>query len=221
MTQSYEVYVGNLPSDVSIETLHGLFSQVGQVLSIWINQKYKLITYGFIKFGDVNAANEACERFNNRELNFSKIKVKMSFENGKRQKSILLDLPKKVGCSKNHTLKKILVQNLRKNPEIVKDFHNACKEAQNIDFPNQCEIITNYCEQPNLLTLEQTIIRNFKTPRQKNPVPVDFDLTKDKVMLTKQFDKYFNLTLTTVRPIVLPTEKKKKPFALDYRSVVD
>ena len=81
MTESYEVYVGNLPTDVLKQKLEELFSDVGDIVSIWINPKYKQITYAFITFGDYDTANEACKRFDNYELNFSKLKVKMSFMN--------------------------------------------------------------------------------------------------------------------------------------------
>ena len=39
MTESFEVYVGNLLTSVSQEKLEQLFSQVGELNSIWINQK--------------------------------------------------------------------------------------------------------------------------------------------------------------------------------------
>ena len=117
MAKSYEVYVGNLLTSVSKQKLQNLFSQVGDIVSIWINPKHKQITYGFIGFADLASANEACKRFNNEELNFCKIKVKMSFmsfmsKSEKSEKSILLELPKKKQCLKSHSLKKILVKNL-------------------------------------------------------------------------------------------------------------
>lgn len=34
---TYSVYVGNLPTTVSTEQLKNLFSQVGEVLDVWIN----------------------------------------------------------------------------------------------------------------------------------------------------------------------------------------
>ena len=238
MTESYEVYVGNLVTSVSKQELQNLFLQVGQIVSIWINPIHKQITYGFIGFADLTAANEACEQFNNRELNLCKIKVKMSNRTKLQQetresssssssssttttKGILLELPKKTGCSKSHILKKIFVKNLRQNQEIVKDFAMACKEAENIAFPKRCEMIKTNSEQSDLSTLEKTIIRNFKTPRQKNTVLVDFDLSKGKLMPTEQYDKYFNLQLLTPRSVTQPKQKKAKPFELDYRAVCE
>ena len=220
MTESYEVYVGNLPTDVLKQKLEELFSDVGDIVSIWINPKYKQITYAFITFGDYDTANEACKRFDNYELNFSKLKVKMSFMNV-GSKGILLDLTKKKGRSKSYLLKKLLVKNLRENPEIAKDFATACKEAEDITLPKQLQMIKTAPEQSDLSSLEETIIRNFKTPRQKNAVPVDFDLSKGKLMSTDEYDKHFNVILTKPRFLVPEIQKQTIPFELDYRSVCE
>ena len=94
MSKSYSVYVGDLPTTVSTEQLQNLFCQVGQILHVWINPSYKTITYGFIKFSNKAAAQEACKRFNGLKLDFSQIKVNLSTENDKfNNSSILLELP--------------------------------------------------------------------------------------------------------------------------------
>ena len=196
MTESYEVYVGNLPTDVLKQKLEELFSDVGDIVSIWINPKYKQITYAFITFGDYDTANEACKRFDNYELNFSKLKVKMSFKNV-GSKGILLDLPKKKGRSKSDLLKTILVKNLTENPEMVEDFVIACRKMENLTRSDECETVTTNPHECNLETLEETIIRNFKKPRQKTTIPIDFDLTKDKHLTTEESNKWFNLQLAT------------------------
>ena len=72
MTESYQIYVGNLPANVSKQQLEELFSQLGDVVNIWINRKYKALTYAFIGFNDLDTANEACKRFDNYELDFSR-----------------------------------------------------------------------------------------------------------------------------------------------------
>ena len=134
MTNSYEVYVGNLSTTVSTEKLKNLFSQVGQILHVWINPSFEKITYGFIEFANLVAAEEACKRFNEQKLDFFAIKVRLSEQNKIKLKvkprrpnnSILLELPTKTCCSKNHLVKKNLVKNLRENKEIVKDFTEAC-----------------------------------------------------------------------------------------------
>ena len=233
MTESYEVYVGNLSTSVSKQELQSLFSQVGNILSIWINPKHKQITYAFIGFADLTTANEACKRFDNQEFYLHNIKVKMSFKNIKIEtssRSILLDLPKKKRCLKSHLLKKILVKNLKENPEIVENFKMACQEMENIADHNNYEMIKTNPEQCDIITLEETIIRNFETPRQKKTIPVDFDLSKGKLMSNEQSDKWFNLQLSTPRveqqqqqqqQPQTPKKQKKIPFELDYRSVCD
>lgn len=229
MTESYQVYVGNLPADVSKQQLEELFSQLGDVLNIWINQKYKALTYAFIGFNDSDTANEACKRFDNYELDFFKIKVRRSFKNIAfcKEKSILLELPKKKGVSKSHALKKILCKNLQQNPDIVESFKMAMQETQYLTDSTQCEVVKTNPEQCNLETLEETVIRNFKKPRQKKPIPIDLDLTKGKPMSLEQSNKWFNLQFETTKTTQQQQQqqkevvKKKIPFELDYRSVCD
>ena len=87
MNNFYKVYIGNLSVTVSEERLKNLFSKVGEVNRIWINQKYQKVTYGFIEYYHLNEAKKACEQLNNRNL-----------DNAVRKKtddSILLELPKK------------------------------------------------------------------------------------------------------------------------------
>ena len=225
---TYEVYVGNLPTTVSTEKLKNLFSQVGQILDVWINPSYEKITYGFIKF-----ANMVAKRFNDQKLDFFQIKVRLSeqtklklkFKPTRPNNSILLELPKKTGCSKNHLVKKILVKNLRENKEIVEDFKEACVEAENIAFPKKFEIVKTALELPDLTTLETTVTRYFKPTREKNTLQVDFDLSKGKLLTTEQNDKFFNMQLAKPQPVQEENKtkqnKKTKPFELDYRSVSD
>ena len=228
---TYEVYIGNLPTTVSTEKLKNLFSQVGQILHVWINPSYEKITYGFIEFANMVAAEEACKRFNDQKLDFFQIKVRLSeqtklklkFKPTRPNNSILLELPTKTGCSKNHSIKKILVKNLRENKEIVKDFTEACVEAENIAFPKKFEIVKTALEPPNLTTLETTVTRYFKPTCEKNTLQVDFDLSKGKLLTTEQYDKFFNMQLTKPRPVreQNKTNQNKIPFELDYRSVSD
>ena len=231
MSESYQIYVGNLPTGVLKQELEDLFSQVGDVLNIWINPKYKQLTYAFIGFNDSDTANEACKRFDNYELDFFKIKVRRSFKNIAfcKEKSILLELPKKKGVSKSHALKKILSKNLRQNPDMIESFKMATEEMRYLTDSTQCEVVKTNPEQCNLETLEETIIRNFKKPRQKKPIPIDFDLTKGKLMSVEQSNRWFNLQFETTttqqqqQQQQQQTEivKKKIPFELDYRSVCE
>ena len=122
----------------------------------------------------------------------------MSFKYVKIEpKGILLELPKKKGRSKSHLLKTILVKNVRENPEIVEDFIMACQKMENLTCSDQCKTVTTNPHECNLETLEETIIRNFKKPRQKTTIPIDFDLTKDKHLTTEESNKWFNLQLST------------------------
>ena len=227
MTESYQVYVGNLPADVSKQQLHELFSPLGDVGDIWINNKYKTLTYAFVGFGDLNTCNEACKRFDNYKLDFFKIKVKRSFKNVTfaNEKSILLDLPKKKSSSKGHFLKKILNKNLRQNPDIRESFKLAMQETEYLTDSDKCEVVKHDGKQCNLETLEETIIRNFKKPRGKKAIPIDIDLTKGKLMSIEQSDKMFNLqftlTKTTQQQQQQQTVRKRIPFELDYRSVCE
>ena len=230
MTESYEVYVGNLPANVSKEQLDELFSPLGDVRNIWINTKYKTVTYAFVGFADSDTCNEACKRYDNYELDFFKLKVRRSFKNitfGK-EKGILLDLKKKTAPSKSHTLKKILNKNLRQNPDIRESFKMAMQECDYLADSDQCEVVKHCGEECNLETLEETIIRNFKKPRQKKPIPVDIDLTKGKLMSVEQSDKMFNLQFTLTKTTQQQqqqqqqkTVRKRIPFELDYRSVCE
>ena len=234
MSESYQIYVGNLPTGVLKHELEDLFSQVGDVLNIWINPKYKLVTYAFIGFNDSDTANEACKRFDNYELDFFKIKVKRSFKNIeiRNARSILLELPKKKGTSKSHALKKILCKNLRQNPDMIESFKMATEEMRYLTDSAQCEVVKTNPEQCNLETLEETIIRNFKKPRQKKPISIDFDLTKGKLMSLEQRNRYFNLQFETTTTTTQQQQqqqqqqqteivKKKICFELDYRAVCD
>ena len=223
MTHQYQVYVGNLSTAVSTENLKDLFSQVGQVLDVWINPQFKKTTYGFVKFDNIISAEDACEQFNDQNLDSFHIKVRIS-ELTKRnlqvkskinlpkREGILLEMPKKEGESKSYLLKKIFNQNLRENKEIIEDFQKACLEAENIAFPQKFEIVKTAHEPPDLMMLETTVLRYFKQPREKNTVQVDFDLSKGKRLTTEQYDKFFNLKLTKPRPITKKEEKKKKTF---------
>ena len=236
MTESYQMYVGNLPTNVSKQQLKELFSPLGDVVDIWINKKYKALTYAFVGFADSNTCNEACKRFDNYELDFFKLKVKRSFKNiawrneKSNEKSILLNLPKKTGMTKSHLLKKILNKNLRQNPDMRESFKMAMQETEYLTDSNKCEVVKHSGEECNLETLEETIIRNFKKPRQKKAIPVDIDLTKGKLLSLEQSNRLFNLQFTSTETTQQQqqqqqqqqrTARKRIPFELDYRSVCE
>ena len=241
MRYCYDIYIGNLPTTVSTEQLKDLFSQVGEVVDIWINPRFNKITYGFVKFDNVISAEDACEQFNGQYLDSLQIKVRISEQTKRnlqvkskiksgnsltaapKREGILLELSKKTGVSKSCLLSQKLHENLRKNKEIVLDFAKACLEAENITSPQKFEIVKTDPEPANLTMLETTVLRYFRpTIVKKNTLKVDFDLSKGKHLTTEQYDKFFNLKLTKPRPV---TEEQKtmtrKPYALDYRSVCD
>ena len=203
MNNCYDVYIGNLSTTVSVERLKNLFSQVGKILSIWINQKNKRVTYGFIGFSNLIAAEEACKRFNDQKLDYFAIKVKLSKKTELKLKyrpkrpngTILLELPKKTGCSKNETVIRILRKDLKENKEISKDYEEAYLEAENIAFPKKLEMIKTAPETPDLTTLETTIKRYFKPTCEKKTLfkQVDFDISKGKVLTTEQDNKFFKI----------------------------
>ena len=223
---TYSVYVGNLPTTVSTEQLKNLFSQVDEVLDVWINPLYEHITYGFIKFLTEVAAQEACKQFNGLKLDYSQIKVNLSIKNEtqssnessnkstRKRDSILLELPKKTGVSKNHLVKINLLKTLRQNKDIVEDFKLACKEMEDISFSDVPHIIKTAVEPTDLTTLETTVTRYFKKP-EKHTAKVDFDLSKGKLLTNEQYDRFFNVQFTKPRPVV-PAEKieKKKTFCI-------
>ena len=217
MTFFYEVYIGNLTTTVSTEKLKDLFSQVGEVIDVWINPQFKQITYGFVKFDNIISAEDACEQFNGQNLDSLQIKVRisertksdlqvkskiktkgdLSLVTAPKREGILLELPKKTGVSKSSLLTKKLHQNLRENKQIIQDFAKACLEAENITSPQKFEIVKTAPEPANLTMLETTVLRYFKpTIVKKNTLKVDFDLSKDKLLTTEQYDKFFNLQLT-------------------------
>ena len=233
------VYVGNLPADVSNEKIEQLFSKIGAVFDVWINQSYEHITYGFVEFENAKHVNEACVRFNNYELDFFKLIVRPSKRKTTTDttkttssKSILLELQKKRSPSKNHILKKRILQTLNENKDIVKDFKKAICEADNIAFPRSFLITKTDPEPINLSTLDEIVTRYYKKPRQKSTLPfeVDIDLSKGRLLTTEQHDKLFNFDMVKQqlnesvekpKQSEVKPKQNKSPFELDYRSVCD
>ena len=205
LSNSYDIYIGNLSASTSREKLRILFSEIGKILFVWINQKHQRCTYAFITFYHLIDAKKACEQFNNQNLDGFVIKVQLSFKTEqklansvrKRTDSILLELPKRTGKkipTKEDRIREILRDNLIKqnSKEFVRDFANALIEAENVCF-KECEIIKTEPETPDLRTLENTIKRYFKGTSKGNSLfkEVDFDISKDNVITTEQNDKFF------------------------------
>ena len=243
MSKYFQVYVGNLPTNVSNLQLRELFSPLGDVLHIWINRQFKTITYAFIGFADLETCNEVCKRFDNYELGLSKLKVAMSFKNEdknkdknknkKEEKTILQDLRRKEGMTKMHVLNLTLMKDLRENRDIRESFKMAMQDAEYVTDIDKFEVVKHVGEPCNLETLEETVIRNFKKPHQKKPIAIDIDLTKGKRLSLEQNDRLFNLkfqtttTTTTTTATTTATgtktkqQRRKIPVSMDYRSVCD
>ena len=205
MDNCYSIYIGNLSITVTRERLQNLFSKVGEISSIWLNYNHKTVTYAFIAFDHLIDAKKACEQFNGQKLdefiikvNLSKkteqkIKLKLKYSAKRPNGSVLLELPKKTGCSNKELAIRILRKDLIEHNEIVKDYAEAYLQAENIPFANKPEIIKSAPETPDLTTLETTIKRYFKPTCEKSTLEVDFDLSKGKVLTTEQYEKFFNL----------------------------
>ena len=236
MDNYYDIFIGNLPASVTREQLQNQFSQVDNIKKIWINESFDKITYAFISFDNLYAAEEACNRFNETELDSFKITVRISektkvktfcckpkseAEPTNNDGSILLELKKRKNISKSHQLKVLLLKDLRQNREIINDFIDAWTEIGHTPFSTDFNIVRTDPVPPSVTDLESTIVRYFKSTDQKKPLQVDFDLSQGKTLTNDQFDKFFNIRFTKPRPLKPEPKKRKIPIAFDYRSVVD
>ena len=209
MSNSYDIYIGNLSVTVSIEKLKKFFYEIGEILFVWINQKHQRFTYAFVAFYHLADAKEACIKFNNRNLDGFIIKVNLSIKTQqklknsvrKRTSDLLLELPKRTGekiPTKEDKIREIFRDNLKKTDRaFITDFTKAlkeAKEAKNICI-NECEIIKTEPDIPDLRALEKTVIRYFKPTNEKSTLfkKVDFDISKDNVLTTEQNNKFFKI----------------------------
>ena len=207
MSNSYDVYIGNLSVATSREQLRELFSQAGEILFVWIKEAHQRFTYAFIAFYNLNDARKACEIFNNQNLDGFIIKVNLSIRTQQKlsgsvrkktnDASVLLNLPKREG-KKNPTgedkLREILTENIKKQGEsFVNLFTNALMELEDITS-GKCELIKAEGEKPNLESLEDVVVRYYK-PCKKNTLfkQVDFDISNGKVLTNEENMKYFKI----------------------------
>ena len=185
--------------------LRELFSQAGEILSVWIKEAHQRFTYAFIAFYNLNHAKKACEIFNNQNLDGFIIKVNLSTRtqqrlNGSVRKktnnaSILLDLPKREGkkhFSKEDQLRQILTENLKEQgQDFINLYKNALTEMKDVPSSSY-DLIKTEPEKPNLEALEDIVIRYYK-PCKKNILfkEVDFDISNFKVLNKEDNIKYF------------------------------
>ena len=207
MSNSYDVYIGNLSVATSREQLRELFSQAGEILFVWIKEAHQRFTYAFIAFYNLNDAKEACQIFNNRNLDGFIIKVNLSIRtqqnlSGSVRKrtndtSVLLNLPKREGKkipTGEDKLRQILTENVKKQGEgFINLFTNALMEMEDISS-SRCELIETKPEKPNLEALEDIVVRYYK-PSEKNTLfkEVDFDISNGKVLTNEENIKYFKI----------------------------
>ena len=206
LSNSYDIYIGNLSVSTSREKLRILFSEIGKILFVWINQKHQRFTYAFIAFYHLTDAKKACEQFNNRNLDGFVIKVHLSFKTEQklansvrmRTDGILLELPKRT-CRKIPTkedrIREILKDDiLKQDKEFVKDLTKAMIEAENI-CSEEFEMTKTEPETPDLRTLETTVIRYFQSTTKKNSLfkEVDLNISKGNIVTAEQNDKFFKI----------------------------
>ena len=205
MNDSYDVYIRNLSVATSRNQLKELFSQAGEILSVWIKEAHQRFTDAFIAFYNLNDAKKACEIFNNQNLDGFIIKVNLSTRtqqklNGSVRKktnnaSILLDLPKREGkkhFSKEDQLRQILTENLKEQgQDFINLYKNALTEMKDVPSSSY-DLIKTEPEKPNLEALEDIVIRYYK-PCKKNILfkEVDFDISNFKVLNKEDNIKYF------------------------------
>ena len=206
LSNSYDIYIGNLSVSTPREKLRILFSEVGEILFVWINQKHQRFTYAFVAFYHLIDAKKACEQFNNRNLDGFVIKVHLSFKTEQklansvrmRTDGILLELPKRTGKkipTKEDRIREILKNDILKtDTEFVKDLTKGMIEAENICF-KEFEMTKTEPETPNLRTLETTVMRYFQSTTKKNSLfkEVDLDISKGNIVTAKQNDKFFKI----------------------------
>ena len=210
LDNSYDIYIGNLSTTVSREKLRNLFSQIGQILFVWINQKQRF-TYAFIAFYHLSDAKKACKQFNNQNLDGFVIKVCLSFKTKQKlansvkmrtnwspkRTGILLEFPRarRKIPTKEDKIREILQNDIvKQDRKFVTDLKDAFVEAENICF-QEFEITKTEPETPDLRTLETTVIRYFQSTTKKNSLfkEVDLDLSKGNNVTVEQNEKFFKI----------------------------
>lgn len=207
MSNSYDVYIGNLSVTISREKLRELFCEVGEILFVWVKQGNLRFTYAFVAFYHLSDAKQACEIFNNQNIDGFVIRVNLSIKTQRNLNScvkkktnnpgIILELPKRTMRkipTVEDNLRKILADQLKsQNRNFVSNFMEAMVEAENVSL-GQCEIIKTEPEKTNLETLENIVIRYFKPCKKRTLFKeIDFDISKGNVLGSDQNKKYFNI----------------------------
>ena len=152
MSYSYHVYVGNLSTSITTQQLKDLFSQVGEVLNVWINQSNQKITYGFVEFDNVISAEDACKKFNEFKLDFSHITVRIS-DRTKNQSKLKI----KTDQTTNDYDNEVYVGNLSTSitKEQLKDLFSQAGQVLSIWInPEHLKITYGFVKFDNLISVE-------------------------------------------------------------------
>ena len=215
-TNYFDVYVDNLSISISKKHLSKLFSQAGDVLSVWtqsaFNEKY---TYAYVKFSKLEDAKNACELFNNKNIDGLVIKVSLSTKTQQRlgsvrekthdasiiRKSMPRVEPGTTNIWKERQLQEILKQDLelgiksqKKGERFIQSFTSALTDIAKIPDSVGCDLIKSEAEEVNIETLESIVIR-YHQPVKKHILlkDVDFDLSNNQTLNKKENKDYFKI----------------------------
>ena len=197
MNSSYfDVYIGNLAILTSEKHLKELFSQAGDVLSVWIKDTcHRKYTYAFVTFYNLKDARKAFEVFNNQKLDGLIIKVSLSI---KTQQRLSGSVRKKTENANLARLRQILRKNLTEyqaeDEHFIGTFKNALIEMKAIPPKESHDLIKNRAEKIDIATLESIVIR-YHEPFKKHVLfkEVDFDLSNNNVPKKEENENYFKI----------------------------
>lgn len=81
------LFVKNLPQNISTKELYDLFSQYGNIISIKLkqNEKGESLGYGYVNYDKIDSAQTALENLNNYQLNGRELYVTLF--SGKNQRN--------------------------------------------------------------------------------------------------------------------------------------
>ena len=218
-TNYFDVYVGNLSISISKKHLSELFSQAGDVLSVWTQPAFtRKYTYAFAKFSKLESAKNACELLNNQNIDGLVIKVSLSIKTQQRlntkssvrkktqDASIICKSMPRVepglrNISKETQLQEILRQNLelgikfqKKGEHFMESFTSALTDMKEIPDSVGCDLFKSEAEEVNIETLESIVIR-YHQPFKKHILfkEVDFDLSNNRTLNREENRNYFKL----------------------------
>ena len=219
-TNYFDVHVGNLSISISKTHLSKLFSQAGDVLSVWTLPAFtKKYTYVFVRFSKLEDAKNACELLNNENIDGLVIKVSLSMKTQQRlntnssvrrkthdasiiRKSMLRVEPGTKNISKEGQLQEILKQNLvqgmksqKEGEHFIESFTSALTDMAKIPNSVGCDLIKHEGEEVD----KESIVIRYHQPFKKHILfkDVDFDLSNNKTLNEEENKDYFRLLATS------------------------